>query len=77
LPGTIGGGGGGGGSNSTDGPNSTPANANKPTTWRRKVVQQFKKIQGNSPNSQANAVSSFYLVQLSRSPKRQFPFFGR
>ncbi|XP_046651465.1 rho GTPase-activating protein 21-like isoform X3 [Daphnia pulicaria] len=56
LPGTIGGGGGGGGSNSTDGPNSTPANANKPTTWRRKVVQQFKKIQGNSPNSQANAM---------------------
>jgi hypothetical protein len=77
LPGTIGGGGGGGGSNSTDGPNSTPANANKPTTWRRKVVQQFKKIQGNSPNSQANAVSPFDLVQLSRSPKRQFPFFGR
>ena len=28
---------------------STPANA-KPTTWRRKVVQQFKKI-GSSPNS--------------------------
>lgn len=29
---------------------SSPANA-KPTTWRRKVVQQFKKIQGSSPNS--------------------------
>ncbi|XP_032780420.2 rho GTPase-activating protein 21 isoform X10 [Daphnia magna] len=58
LPGTIGGGGGGGGGGSSggsggsgDGAHSTPANVNKPTTWRRKVVQQFKKIQGNSPNS--------------------------
>lgn len=40
-----------GGSNmSGDGNQSTPANA-KPNTWRRKVVQQFKKIQGGSPNS--------------------------
>ncbi|KAI9550295.1 hypothetical protein GHT06_001943 [Daphnia sinensis] len=51
LPGTIGGGGSGGAGGSGDGTHSTPANVNKPTTWRRKVVQQFKKIQGNSPNS--------------------------
>lgn len=44
LPGSAAGG------NSGEPSPITPANA-KPTTWRRKVVQQFKKIQGNSPNS--------------------------
>lgn len=32
-------------------PGEPPSSPNKPTTWRRKVVKQFKRIQGNSPNS--------------------------
>jgi len=36
----------------------TPANA-KPNTWRRKVVQQFKKIQGSSPNA-----TGFFHTQM-------------
>lgn len=59
--GSGGAGGSGGSLSGTDGSPATPANnsgasgstggsSNKPATWRRKVVQQFKKIQGNSPN---------------------------